>query len=824
MKDKKFLRNIVERMMKGRKGMLLRYYLRQWTKNLHSLAMDTTASRIISRLLETKQWQIIRGRYMLWMSASRKHSQNKHTFRVVEAFFRKTNHRLLFRVFLAWADFCDSNQHERELLKNVTNRLRQRNKFLAFAEWAGEYRRHRRESHHVKMLKERWTKLMIQKVYHIWIDYINNCQRIRLTFDKAQALLASQDRRKYCSAFRTWATRIKSIADFEAAISKVRKRWELMRARVLLTWCVSSWKEYLHVIRINLQSNKYIAALVSKTSTTFILRVLFIWRCMALQARNSRKLVKRVIINIATSILQTKFRQWKRNDDSATLQLLHLKQLRSSSVLKIRAFSIMKIYMKEKCHWAFLRWCKCTNLSYECHIILRLRMIVIRFMEYTFTWRVKLSVKIWKHYIECLKNVIRERTFALNGLCLRSYSREVRRVLYHWTTVVFKNASIKKKMNIICVLMSSMKRASTRAQKKRALTQWMLMSSAFHYASKSVKELNRYLLISSDRISSAFDATALCRAVYETLKNNFLSLKQLNAGGSLIFVNEAEGNLWTMVGGELVTRSVATGILGYVIGTGECAIIYNIYQDHRYNPEVDDVLVRSAALDGLFADRLFSPRQRASRMFDSGTNKLASHKSRFQRAVNKAQAGKQFNRGPENGNPAGANVSSSQLQTSVLLIPLKDLSGNTLGILSAVIAREEDTIDGFFGPDDIALMALLSAHVSKIIETLTAAAPYGPSADFKQQRIRRVQTRRVKSPLSQAEINHLEPECAVSLADRVMSIESQAASSFNAEVAISGRLNNMAEFAHGVDETLNFFDGVHSNRVSSFAHDMKRKP
>ena len=156
---------------------------------------------------------------------------------------------------------------------------------------------------------------------------------------------------------------------------------------------------------------------------------------------------------------------------------------------------------------------------------------------------------------------------------------------------------------------------------------------------------------------------------------------------------------------------------------------------------------------------------------------MASHKSRFQRAVNKAQAGKQFNRGPENDNPVGANVSSSQLQTSVLLIPLKDLSGNTLGILSAVIAREEDTIDGFFGPDDIALMAFLSAHVSKIIETLTAAAPYGPSADFKQQRIRRVQTLRVKSPLSHAEINNLEPECAVSLADRVMAIESQAASS-----------------------------------------------
>ena len=56
MQDRKFLRKFVERMIKGREGTLLRYYLRQWTKIIHSLAMDTTASRIISRLLETKQW------------------------------------------------------------------------------------------------------------------------------------------------------------------------------------------------------------------------------------------------------------------------------------------------------------------------------------------------------------------------------------------------------------------------------------------------------------------------------------------------------------------------------------------------------------------------------------------------------------------------------------------------------------------------------------------------------------------------------------------------------------------------------------------------
>jgi len=125
--------------------------------------------------------------------------------------------------------------------------------------------------------------------------------------------------------------------------------------------------------------------------------------------------------------------------------------------------------------------------------------------------------------------------------------------------------------------------------------------------------------------------------------------------------------------------------------------------------------------------------------------------------------------------------------------------------------REHDSVEGFFGPDDVATLAFLGSQVYRVLLNLRASGAHSP-----QQQSRRLvgdelppaattQTPSQTVPLA-PQTPQIDASLVANLAQRVQAIESQAATSMNAEAAISDRLGNMSNFAHHVDETLNFFN------------------
>jgi hypothetical protein len=814
--SKHFLYQFMQRIMNHR----LVTFLHHWAKNAQDVKEKGSGTHIMQRLFGKKGRQAVFRRFLDWASHARRQSQQSHTTRTVEVFFRRTVHRLLFKIFLAWASFCDMEQHEREVLRAVTNRMRQRSKYLAFSEWLRDHRQEKRDSHHVIMLKERWAKLMLQKVYRMWLEYLNHQNHVKMTFDKAQGLLANQERRRMYRAYKTWTTRISNVIAFNVAITKVASRWYLLCAHRLIL----VWKKHILKVKAQRKNEKYLSALVGKTSVTTVLRVLYAWRWVVLGAANSKKLVKRVVMSVAMGILRTHFRIWKRSNSTVGHEVTQSKAQRTISLMNICRH--MQFWIKEHRRRAFAQWFYCTDLNPERRIIRRFRFIIARFLGNATVCKVYTSLRVWRGFLVYSAG----RSRALKGICLRFALKKVRGAWEIWT-LPFKRSTqnTRKATRLILLLESKAQSMSARAQKKHAMIQWMLKSSALHLASKSVKRLNRYYLLHSDRVAAAPDGPSLCKVVSEVIA----SILNLNgaargSGGSLIILNEAEGTLWTMVSGKLAVRSVGTGLLGFVIGTGECVNVHNLTQDHRYKVEVDDVLVRSATLDTFF------PKQRAFKMIDVSSS---SPKSRFQRAMNKAQAGRSFQRGPENA--TFATDSTSGQATSVLLVPLIDLHGVTLGILSAVMDRERDSVNGFFGPDDVACMTFLGSQVYRVLHSLREAGAHGPSEDSQIQRSHRDQQGQPStaghqihftSPASKPEVNVREQSLVVGLAERVQEIESHATSALNAEVAIGDQLDSMSNFAHQVDETLHMFDNMHQQRTASgvrspnSAHAADRRP
>ena len=292
-----------------------------------------------------------------------------------------------------------------------------------------------------------------------------------------------------------------------------------------------------------------------------------------------------------------------------------------------------------------------------------------------------------------------------------------------------------------------------------------------HLTGKSVKRLNRFLLVSAEDLSSqrtGDSVDGLIMAIAELVP----SLVPYTIG-TLLFIDESgTGKLKTTASGIQFFRSRSAGILGYVATTGECVSLNNMRLDPRYDPESDNLMVglladATKALDGSPSERALLAQAAAKRR---GSQDSPSKGETSSWAVVRRSSL----------NKRGVNHALSEGEqapdAAVVCFPLKSAAGQVLGVFTVAIVdpprrnsdpkegapRKQQPLRHFFSPDDITLMAFLSAQATARYESIISGGGGSPRKDADSPRRAPTQRRASVIPPSQRRMTMADRSAMVS--------------------------------------------------------------